>query len=94
MAQYFNIVKDLSRGYEHQIHNAQFHDPDMRKKGWLAQHSFKGFAKSLGSFVEGVTGGESLQTQDAKEEQDLAKRGIGKYMDPTSNLSTRGRRMS
>jgi hypothetical protein len=48
----------------------------------------------MGSFVEGVTGGESLQTQDAKEEQDLAKRGIRKFMDPTSNLSTRGRRMT
>ena len=43
----------------------------MQEKGWWAQHSFKGLAKSMGSFVEGVTGGESLQTQDAKEEQDL-----------------------
>ena len=59
MAQYFNIVKDLSRGYEHQIHNAQFHDPDMRKKGWLAQHSFKGFANLIAAFlgVPGVGGG-------------------------------------
>ena len=94
MAQYFNIAKDIARGYEHQVHNLEFHDADMRKKGWWAQHSFKGLAKSVGSFVEGVTGGESLQTLDAKEEQDLAKRGIRKFMDPTSNLSTRGRRMT
>ena len=77
--EYFNVAKDISRGFDHQKHELKYHDADMRKKTWWDQHSLKGFAKSVGSFVEGVTGGEDLQNMDTKEEKNLAATGVGKY---------------
>ena len=89
----WDIFKDVSRGFEHQKHELKYHDADMRKKGWWNQHSLRGFAGSVGSFVEGVTGGEGLATADVKETRDFEKHGIKPYQDWTiesSNQSTRG----
>jgi hypothetical protein len=68
--EYFNVATDISRGFDHHKHELKYHDADMRKNNWWDQYSLKGFAKSVGRFVDGVTGGEKLQNMDTKEEKE------------------------
>ena len=94
MAQYFNIFKDVGRGFEHQTHQQKYHDEDFRKKGWKKQHTLASLGRSFASFGEGLMGGEGLVAQDVAEERELTKAGVRPYQAPTSNQSNTGSHMT